>query len=280
MRFTKEHIEQARYADLAGFLLDNYPEDFTESDNGLRMKDDHSVTIKRGTGIYRDWAENKQGNGISFLQEYYGYTFQEAVQALLEGYTMDKQLIVKKEARQQEPLRALELPERFTGEPRNLYAYLMSRAIPKETIRQLLDHNVMYQDSHYNVVFVNPKKTCYEVRGTNTYRNEPYKRVGLARSDEFWFLSIGTAPRPVFITESAIDAISLYELKNHEPGVYVSMHGVGNHQIIDRIMEHEIDVFLAVDNDDAGQACREKYFDLRPLIPQNKDWNEDLQSLR
>lgn len=214
---------------------------------------------------------------------YICHSFQNAVTALLDGYAPDDlKAVVKKRKKPKvvEAEREIVLPEKFKGEPRNLYAYLMSRAIPKETIKALLDAGLIYQDVRRNVIFLNYAKSCYELRGTYTY-GVPYRQVGFTRSDRFWYFMNGENPTTVYITEAAIDAISLYELRNHEPAIYASMHGVANRKIIDRILaEEKYKVVLAVDNDDAGQACKNRYPDLPAITPNNKDWNEDLQSLR
>ena len=277
-RITKEQIEEARYANLYQFLLDNYGDDFIRDGRDLRMADNHSVTVMHDRAIFTDWGKNKTGNGITFLEDYYGYSFQEAVKALLNGYATDVHDLVTNSSRsEKEEERTITLPQKWAGEPRNLYAYLMKRGIPKETIKAFLDAGLIYQDIYRNVVFLNYAKSCYEIRGTNTFV-EPYRRVGLKRSDKFWYFMEGTNPGKVYITEAAIDAISLYELLDHEPAMYASMHGVGNQQIIDRIVESgKYEVILAVDNDVAGFECAMRNTNLEVIAPEHKDWNEDLQ---
>ena len=44
---------------------------------------------------------------------------------------------------------------------------------------------------------------------------------------------------------------------------------------IDRLKRHTR-VILAVDNDDAGSECRKRNAELESIIPNHKDWNEDL----
>ena len=282
-KFTNTQLENARYANLYQFLLDNYGNDFKSDGRDLRMIENHSVTVMNNSAIFTDWSENKHGNGITFLMDYYGYSFQDAVTALLDGYAPEDYKAVEQKRNKATIVedKKIVLPEKFKGEPRNLYAYLMSRAIPKDTIKALLDAGLMYQDDHRNVVFVNYTKTCYEVRGTNTYSAIPFRNMDSTRTDRFWYFMEGKNPTKVYITEGAIDAISLYELLNHESAMYASLHGVGNHQIIDRILaEERYEVVLAVDNDHSGFLCRVRYPILSSLIPEHKDWNEDLQAMR
>ena len=83
----------------------------------------------------------------------------------------------------------------------------------------------------------------------------------------------------VYICESSIDAVSLYLLQKQggleEPAAYVSIGGVANQQTIDRI-SHSVRAVLAVDNDEAGQKCRDRNANLEAILPVRKDWNEDL----
>jgi len=282
-RFTNEQLEQARYANLYQFLIDNYEDDYTIQGGELRMKDNHSVTIMRDSGIFTDWGNGKRGNGITFLMDYYGYSFQDAVKALIDGYAADdhEAVVTQKKHTKERKEREIEIPEKYDGEPRHLYAYLMSRAISQETIKALLNAGLIFQDTHRNIVFLNYGKTCFEIRGTFTFVDQPFRQLSPNSADKFWYFIIGDDPKIVYITEAAIDAISLFELRNHEPAIYASMHGVGNQQIIDSIKAvGKYEVILAVDNDKAGFECQLRNPDLKAITPINKDWNEDLQKMR
>jgi DNA primase len=63
------------------------------------------------------------------------------------------------------------------------------------------------------------------------------------------------------------------------PAVYVSIGGVSNQQAIDRLKRKKLAVVLAVDNDSAGDECRQRNPDLTTLIPYNNDWNDDLRQM-
>ena len=62
------------------------------------------------------------------------------------------------------------------------------------------------------------------------------------------------------------------------PAAYFSIGGVANQKAIDRIKANFPQAVLAVDNDQAGQKCRERNRDMKHLIPFKKDWNDDLQA--
>ena len=94
---------------------------------------------------------------------------------------------------------------------------------------------------------------------------------------------IASSAETVYVCESGIDAISLYELHRmdgHDTNAwYASIGGVAKQKAIDRIKNKYFfneNVIIAVDNDEAGEKCRTRNPDLKSIIPIHKDWNEDL----
>ena len=60
------------------------------------------------------------------------------------------------------------------------------------------------------------------------------------------------------------------------------MSGAGNVAVIDgllRGLRRPETVVVCTDNDEAGEAVRRRYPNLRRLIPRGKDWNDDWKSL-
>lgn len=210
--------------------------------------------------------------------------------------------------------KAIELPEPSRNGNRQLYAFLMSRKIPAEVIGQLIRDGLLYQsEAGHNIVFASPGRDYCEIRGTNTFadrRCRRHKTCSNYKSGEHgWCRKMDTcpeyksspfhgcpkdalpgrfwhfAPQPdkpadaVYICEAAIDAVSLYVIHcmQGHPGicVYTSIGGAGKQKAIDRLSRHS-NAILAVDNDAAGQACRDRNPALPSIIPVHKDWNEDL----
>ena len=279
MSYTPEEIKKAKYTDLYNYLIMNHEDDFTLEGDSLRMIENHSVSIKQRFTGYYDFGTGKGGDSISFLRDYYGYTFREAVGALLAMESnLDHKLAahkneskpIKKEIPFQLPKEGV--PPLGGMELRVFYYLTMKRMLPADTVQMLLDEGLVYQSS-FNIVFLNYKKDCYEMRGMFE-SGKPFRQVGFTEKDRFWYL--GKKGTTVYVTEAAIDAISLYELRKREQAIYVSMHGVANQAIIDRIVTaQKYDVVLAVDNDAAGQECRDRNPGLPVLVPMHKDWNED-----
>lgn len=141
----------------------------------------------------------------------------------------------------------------------------------------------MYQEkSKNNIVFINAERNFGEIRGTYTFGKAFHGIVPNSRHDGFWWFRTSKNATKGYICESAIDAISLYELhkiqRNHEEAYYISV-GVAKQPAIDRLKNSKLYIVLAVDNDTAGQQCRDRNSELEYILPVNKDWNEDLQAL-
>lgn len=179
-------------------------------------------------------------------------------------------------------------PPPVQGPYRRLFAYLtQQRGIPAWLVQRLVDGGLLYEDAaHGNAVFMNAAKTYAEVRGT--VPGKPFHGLAPGSSQEdFWWFKPGLPASPVtaaFVCEGAIDAMSLYLLRQPLPPgdnpMYCSIGGVANQQRIDMIKScmgaAGRPTILAVDNDPAGEKCRQRNPGCCTLVPRLKDWNADL----
>ena len=280
MRYTKEQRTKAISIDLYQYMFDHYPDCIIRDGNqSIKMRGKESVSIKKGLPGAKDWSCGKGYNNIDFMIEFYGMSPDQAIVALSEYDAV----AVKNEYKDKDPIVRLSKIEHAPSN-RNVFGYLTGRGIPYDVVKELVTEGLLFQDENDNAVFINKEQTRAELRGTNSFADKPFKGTRCTKSDEFWwFMGKGIdfddpKPIPTYITEGAIDAISLYVLRNYESAFYVSMGGVSNQQIIDRIKQNaRFRPILAVDNDDAGQACRDRNKALEAITPVNKDWNEDLK---
>ena len=84
IHFTEEQKRQANEVDLVEFL--RYKgEPLIRSGSEFRMSSNHSVTV--GVNEWYDHAAEKGGGPVSFLKEFYGMNYQQAVLALLDQDT-------------------------------------------------------------------------------------------------------------------------------------------------------------------------------------------------
>lgn len=279
---SKEQIKAARHADLYAFLIKNHTCSFTCEGDSIRPKNNHSISIKRGYSGYKDFSNGETGNSIEFLVNHMGYTFVSAVQSLIgettAAYSTNTQQNHIKDIPPQ-------FPPPVNGNYKNLFAYLTNRGIPAETIQMLVAQKIMYQEkTRNNIVFINYERNFAELRGTYTYGKPFHGIVPNCRSDGFWWFRTSKNAPIGYICEAAIDAISLHELHkiqgNNRQAYYISIAGVAKQPAIDRLKHSKLKLILAVDNDTAGQSCRDKNSDLEYILPSRKDWNEDLQMIR
>ena len=294
MNVTKAQITVARRADLHSYLLANCKERVKREGKYLIFDGHHSLSIKEGFSGYCDFspdADKKSGgNPIDFLVEYLNFSFPDAVMEL-QNYSEEKALDTSPDSIPRPPkLELTELPKPTTGQYKRAYAYLtVTRRLSRDTVAGLIKAKLLYQDERGNAVFISKDKTFCEVRGTlsekafhQSLHTEPYT--------PFWSVTVGSPPQgskpSVFVCESCIDAVSLYELQRLDrtlrPGsIFCGIGGVGKQIGIDAIAQRFPDcVWLAVDNDSAGEECRKRNPSLPYILPEEKDWNEILKKRR
>ena len=284
IQVSKEQIQAARRTDLYAFLVKYHDSEFKHEGDSIRPKNNHSISIRMGYNGYSDFATGETGNSVDFLVNCMGYGLVDAVQALTEISTAAS---APSTATQQDTVNNIppQFPAPVDGRYKNLFAYLTGRAISAKTIQALVSRKIIYQEKkHNNIVFINFERDFAELHGTYTYGKSFHGIVPNCRHDGFWWFRTSKNAITAYICEAAIDAISLYELhkmqKNPQDAYYISIAGVAKQAAIDRLKNSQLVPVIAVDNDDAGQKCRERNVSLAYILPKNKDWNDDLNALQ
>lgn len=288
IHFTEEQKNQAASVDLEEFLRLR-GEKLTRSGKEKRMASDHSITID-GNEWY-DHATEKGGGPISFVQSFYCLSYPEAVSLLLDG----EQGVEYPAAKQKEevPPKPFELPT-VHSDCRRVYAYLLKqRHIDRAVISHFVKAGLLYEDAkHHNCVFVGTDENGVprhaHKRSTNSY-GEAF-RINVEGSDpRYCFHHIGEDEQ-LFVFEAPIDMLSYITLnpdgwERHSYVVCCGTSAIPVIHMLDRLSQLR-QVFLCLDNDKAGHAASERMAELitdrglnaERLIPENKDWNEDLVS--
>lgn len=275
-------IRAARTSDLYGFLESRHGQLFKHVGGCLCMKRKDSIYIKKGIPGYMDFSTGDHGNAIDFLMEHMDYSFLEAVDALSVHAVQDTRpgLCTASSMDPSSP-RKFSPPPPAAGPFLEVHRYLETRGIPSRMVSRMEDEGILYQESRYNnAVFINPQKDFCEIRGTYGGSKNHFHSCRKTSSDRFWYITSGEGrPQMAYICESAIDAVSLLLLRKQagdtDPSVFISIGGVCNQKAIDRV-KAGIRTVIAVDNDAAGENCRNNNRDLFSLTPVFKDWNEDL----
>ena len=293
INFSEDDLYRANNADLVTFL----------ESHGERVKragatfqyiytdaagTHDSVTISGGK--WYDHKNQRGGYAVKFLQEFLGFSFQDSVLELLGGNCSAQ--IAKPSIK---PVtKPFELPE-ANLDMRRVFAYLTKqRFIDPQIISHFAHEHKIYEDKKFhNVVFVGtdengvPKQAS--MRSTISF-GKPF-RITVAGSDTNYSFSHFGNDGKLFVFEAPIDMLSFITLnqkdwKNHS---YIAMNGVYESALIKALESHSNlkYIYLCTDNDEGGIEAAERlrdilraknYENVFRILPQNKDWNEDLKA--
>lgn len=288
MYVNKEKIEIARSVNFVNFMLDEH-EELIEMDHVSKayVHTKHDSLKFYEDGFYR-FSTSEGGDGIRFLEEYCGLTFQEAVMALYDYANGEMQ---EKKRTYSQKNENFAFPEKSPNYYKRVFSNLINiRKISRDTVKQLIHEGLLYEDTRGNAVFVNQKKEREIAisRGTSTYAKEPFKRIDTSESNNYWVFENQNVDT-VYVCESPIDAISLYELNGQKFGAYVAMGGVKNKTLQKIISDYpHSQIVIATDWDEKGEIFAKenrKYCSkiLRPNsndMKNTKDWNDILRKIK
>lgn len=251
---NKQIIKNCRAINLYDLITKNEQEMSSWYADGkyLRSKKDKCVIKRNGSYFFNDDDNNFGRNAINFFCEYKNFTFADALNYIKRYADVD-----------------------FPKDKDIIYDYLHEdRKIDKKIISKLIKDkkvSVKCENNYTNIIFSDNKGNPFEAVGI---AGRKYKRR--YNFNEYW--TFGNDKSTVcYVCESAIDALSLYEILRDKKACYVSLGGESKRKyLIAELMKRYKKVILAVDNDDEGDNIAKAYHYLDRLKPQCKDWNEDL----
>ena len=288
-RFTDTEMQIARETDLPE-LLSHLGYQVKRVGRFHTTAEMDSLRIKDRRTWFR-YSQNTGGDAITFLQQFCGKSFPEAVEYLLtfHGKARDAPIPQPKPI---SPKQKFSLPPR-NADDRRVFAYLRKRGIAAQVIRQFLNSGLLYEDAeHHNCVFVG-KNSAGQVkyaglRGTYDREGKGF-RGDVTGSDKHvgFALPYDRSSDQVLVFEAPIDLMSYLTLHRNTPnalalcGLYDSalQAYLADHPQIKRIE-------LCLDADEPGQKAaqqlQEKYqlqgYAVTVEKPRcGKDWNEYLQ---
>lgn len=281
MSYTQEQIDRANQVNLEKFLL-SQGEQLIKSGNEYRWEKHDSLTVK-GNKWFRH-SQNKGGYPIDFVMEFFEKTFPEAVQMLI-GENVAEMTV--------EPVQRSEfrLPPRCESNTRIIKYLTGERKLPLDLLEAFIADGLIYEDAnHHNVVFVGKDE-----KGVTRYAHcrETAKkfRMDVSGSDKSYAFCYRGKGNELFVFEAPIDLLSYIALypAGWKERSYLSLGGVSP-KALERFLSERTDIeniFIAMDNDEAGNRAAEKLAELIPkeksvyrFLPQAKDWNEDLVNER
>lgn len=281
MGYTQEQIDRANQVNLEQFLR-SQGEQLIKSGNEYRWKRHDSQTVRENKWFRH--SQSKGGYPIDFVIEFFEKTFPEAVQMLIgeDAAEMTVEPVQRSEFR---------LPPRCESNTRIIKYLTEERKLPPDLVKVFIVDGLIYEDAkHHNVVFVGKDE-----KGVSRYahcRGTAEKfRMDVTGSDKSYGFCYRGKGKELFVFESPIDLLSHIALypagwRNQN---YLSLGGVSP-KALEHFLSERTDIesiFIATDNDEAGNRAAEKLAELIPkeksvyrFLPQSKDWNEDLVNER
>ena len=289
--FSDEQKHQANTVDLEDYLL-RRGEKLLPSGRDKRLATNHSVTIRGSEWFDHDTQQG--GHAIDFVRMHDGCSFQEAVAKLLGGEQGQTFRSASERNAEPQKLFALPLPHHNM---RRVYAYLMKqRHIDQDIITHFARAGTLYEDAKYhNAVFVGTDEHGVarhaQKRSTNS-QGKSFK-LNVAGSDARYSFHHPGTDGDLYVFEAPIDLLSYIALhpENWQQHSYVACCGTSYEPVRWILTQIEAPrlVSLCLDHDNAGdQGCErmakqissEFGIPTRRLVPEQKDWNEDLCALR
>lgn len=285
IHFTTEQREAARQTDLVA-LLQSQGERLKRSGKEYVWRDGSEKVTVRGNLWFHQY-ERIGGDSVDFVRRFYNMDFPQAVNFLLgnNGGALPQAEPVKREP-----------PKPFTLPPKNdnmrrVFAYLLNRrGIDREVLSAFAHKEMIYESSDYhNAVFVGYDEhgIARHAHKRGTGSESTYKGNAESCDPRYSFHWLGT-DNTLYLFEAPIDMLSFISLhkENWHSHSYAAACCVGDQVLFQMLKANpNIDtVCLCMDNDAAGQAANKRISDKlfiqgikhEILVPEFKDWNEDL----
>ena len=283
-RFSDEQLQRASGIDIVA-MLQGQGEKLKKQGRVYRWMRYDSTVIDRNRW-YRHSREIG-GGPIQFMQHFYGMDFVDAVKYLLDG---EEGAEFVQASRTPEPKLPF-TPPKLSKNMHRTFAYLIkTRKIDADIVQHFVSEKKIFETEEYhNVAFCGYDEKG-EMKQMHLRSTLPGNRffMDIDGSDkQYYFRHIGTNS-DVYVFEAPIDMLS-YITKNKEnwqESSYVCLGGVAIDALKNVLSTNEqiSKVYMCVDRDDAGDKTvkrigdelNEMGYEWERILPENKDWNEDL----
>ena len=295
-KFTQDEMRIARETDLPD-LLAHLGYQVKRVGNYHTTAEMDSLRIRERRTWIR-YSSKQHGDAITFLREFLGMKFPEAVNYLLawNGHARDSPAVhtpAHPARAAQEEQRTFCLPPACENQHR-VFAYLRKRGIDKQVINDLIKQGLLYEDAlRHNCVFVGKDQSGKAVfaskRGTYDLNGKGFKGDVTGSNKDVGF-RLPCSPKEDWVTvfEAPIDLMSFCTLHRKVTSNAVALCGLYEGALDTYLKEnpHLRRIVLCLDADQPGrEAARlltDKYqkqgYQVEERTPsKGKDWNEFLQ---
>lgn len=283
-RFSDEQLQRASGIDIAA-MLQGQGEKLKKQGRVYRWMRYDSTVIDRNRW-YRHSREIG-GGPIQFMQHFYGMDFVEAVKYLLDG---EEGAEFVQASRTPEPKLPF-TPPKLSKNMHRTFAYLIkTRKIDADIVQHFVNEKkILETEEYHNTAFCGYDEKG-EMKQMHLRSTLPGNRFFLdidGSDKQYYFRHIGTNS-DVYVFEAPIDMLSYITMnkKNWQESSYVCLGGVAIDALKNVLSTNEqiSKVYMCVDRDDAGDKTvkrigdelNEMGYEWERILPENKDWNEDL----
>ena len=291
IEFTDEQKRRANEADIVS-LLERNGQRVKRVGSEYEWKDgDQTVSIKDNLWFHQ--YEQVGGTTISFVRKFWGLSYPEAVQFILDADLQSE--IIRSETNSDntahKPLNSdFKLPDR-NEDMRRTFAYLTkTRGIDSNIVRVFARAGLIYESKNYhNAVFVGVDKdgTPRHAHKRSCVSEKTWRANERGSDNRFTFNWRGSSDR-LFLFEAPIDLLSYLTMycPHWENDSYLAACSISDNAL-NQFLKDNSDikqVFICFDNDPPGQKAAaniqqmlsERGISSEILVPRLKDWNEDL----
>lgn len=283
-RFSDEQLQRASGIDIVA-MLQGQGEKLKKQGRVYRWMRYDSTVIDRNRW-YRHSREIG-GGPIQFMQHFYGMDFVGAVKYLLDG---EEGAEFVQASRNPEPKLPF-TPPKLSKNMHRTFAYLIkTRKIDADIVQHFVNEKkILETEGYHNVAFCGYDEKG-EMKQMHLRSTLPGNRffMDIDGSDkQYYFRHIGTNS-DVYVFEAPIDMLSYITMnkENWQESSYVCLGGVAIDALKNVLSTNEqiSKVYMCVDRDDAGDKTvkrigdelNEMGYEWERILPENKDWNEDL----
>ena len=291
VKFTEEEKESANASSIVDYLI-SHGESVKRAGREYVWDSPAGKVSIHGSEWYSQY-EQVGGGAINFVRKFFGLSYPEAVQSLL-GSNVGTAIIRDPRDQKREGKQPFALPERHT-DMRRVYGYLLrERLIDREVINRFVRDGLIYEDAEYhNAVFVGKDRSGKPVHAQKraTSAKSSFKGNLESSVSEYSFHFDG-ASEYLFVFEAPIDMLAYISMHKNgwENHSYVALCSTADRAALQMLKDnpHLKTVYLCLDNDNAGLlGCKRVADSIHELgdytvwrvVPQNKDWDEDLKAL-
>jgi len=283
-RFTDEQIARACKVNLVD-MLQRQGEKLKKEGTVYRwMRYDSTVIC--GNQWYRHSRE-VGGGPIQFMKHFYGMDFRDSMKYLLEGEEGGE--LVQTEHRH-EPKIKFEPPEMSKNMHRTFAYLIKTRGIDADIVQHFVsEKKIQETEEHHNVAICGYDKdgVMKQMHLRSTLTGSRFFQDVDGSDKQYYFRHEG-ADNTVYVFEAPIDMLSYITMNKDDwqEHSYVCLGGVAVDALKNILDNNEKlnQVYLCVDRDEAGDKTvkriepmlTEREIKWERLLPEGKDWNEDL----